>query len=85
MQIQFDEDQARELKRVAEERGVSVAALTREAVGRLLSERGELTRAERRALALDAMGRFAGDGSPVAVEHDRYLDEAYGDWVEHIR
>lgn len=78
MQIQFSEVQARELKRLAAEREVSVAALTREAVDRFFVEEGGYTPAERAERALQAFGRFRGDGGNVSEEHDRYLAEIYG-------
>jgi hypothetical protein len=78
MQIQFTEEQARALKRAAAERKVSVAALAREAVDRLLIENGDTTSDEARAAALAIMGKFEGDRSDVARNHDRYLAEIYG-------
>lgn len=79
MQIQFTEEQARELKRVAAEREISVAAIAREAVERLLIENGDSTSAEGRAKALEIMGKFRSGRSDVAENHDHYLDEIYGD------
>ena len=78
MQIQFTEEQARALKRAAAERQVSVAALAREAVDRLLVENGDTTSEEARAAALAIMGKFESDRSDVARNHDRYLAEIYG-------
>ena len=79
MQIQFSDEQAIELKRIAARRHISIAALTREAVATFIAEREGRSLEERRQLLLDALGSFEGDGSNVAVEHDRYLDEIYGD------
>lgn len=79
MQIQFSEAQARALKRVAAQRGVSIAALTREAVDRLLIENGDVTSADSRTRILEMMGRFRSDRTDVAAEHDRYLEEIYAD------
>jgi hypothetical protein len=78
MQIQFTDEQARALKRAAAERHVSVAALAREAVDRLLVENGDSTSEEARAAALAIMGKFESDRSDVARNHDRYLAEIYG-------
>ena len=78
MQIQFTDEQAQALKRAAAERKVSVAALAREAVERLLVENGDTTSDEARAAALAIMGKFESDRSDVARNHDRYLAEIYG-------
>ena len=78
MQIQFTDEQAQALKRAAAERNVSVAALAREAVDRLLVENGDTTSDEARAAALAIMGKFESDRSDVARNHDRYLAEIYG-------
>ena len=75
MQIQFTDEQAQALKRAAAERKVSVAALAREAVDRLLVENGDTTSDEARAAALAIMGKFESDRSDVARNHDRYLAE----------
>lgn len=82
MQIQFTEAQAQALKRAAADRGISVAALAREAVDRLLIESGDSTSRQARERALAIMGRFRSDRTDVAENHDRYVAEAYGDWIE---
>ncbi len=75
-QIQLDDGQAAALKRLAAERGVSVAALIREAVERLL--RGlDGEDHVRRALAL--AGRFSSGETDIGTEHDRYLAEDFRD------
>ncbi len=76
MQIQFTEEQARALKRAATEREVSVAALAREAVDRLLVENGDLRSAAARAEVMEIMGKFESDRTDVALNHDHYLAEA---------
>lgn len=73
-QIQITEKQSRDLKRIADARGVSISALVREAVDRIVAERGD-DAAWRRALA--AVGSVRGGGENVAVDHDRYLADAY--------
>lgn len=78
MQIQFTDEQAQALKRVAAEREVSVAALAREAVDRLLIESGVTSTDEGRAAALAIMGKFQSDRTDVARNHDLYLADAYG-------
>lgn len=73
-QIQLTEQQARTLKRLAAERGTSMAALIRDAVERLS---GELEARDPRERARAAIGAFAGDGANTAEDHDRHLDEIY--------
>jgi hypothetical protein len=74
MQIQLTEAQANALRRRANERRTSIAAIVREAVEtHLVDDRRD--EAWQRALA--AVGRFRGGAADVSVEHDRYLVEAY--------
>jgi Arc/MetJ-type ribon-helix-helix transcriptional regulator len=70
--IQLEEAHLRALRRLAAERGVSVAALIREAVDTLLARSAEAARWER-ALAAPA---YASGPSDVSEEHDRYLARA---------
>jgi hypothetical protein len=77
-QIQLSEAQARRLKVLAAERGVSMAALIREAVDRLAGN----DRDQDRERALSVVGKYRDreGASDVAAEHDRYLEDAYLDW-----
>lgn len=76
MQIQFTEEQAGALRSAAAEQGTSIAAVTRQAVDRLLVENGNVTSAQARAEVLEIMGKFQGDETDVARNHDHYLAEA---------
>lgn len=76
-QVQFTDAQMRKLKRLAAERGVSVAALIREGVDLLVRGALEGGEAGRRQRALAAAGRFRSDRTDLATEHDRYLDDAF--------
>lgn len=77
-QVQLTDDQASRLRRLAAERGVSVAALVREGVDRVLGENPADAAWER---ALSVVGAFhGGAGEPVSEEHDRYLGEVLRDW-----
>lgn len=77
-QIQLTEDQARHVKRVAAERGVSMATVIRQGVDLLLrSTETAVSDDEREARAISAAGRFRSGGGDGAVEHDRYLRDAY--------
>jgi plasmid stability protein len=74
-QIQLTEDQARRLRIVAKERGVSVAAVIREVLDR------HLTSAERglsaRAKMIASVGGFHSGRHDVAERHDDYLVDAF--------
>lgn len=74
MQIQLTDAQAERLRRVARNRGVSIASLVREAVDRSLA--GGDPKAEAWQRALTVMGAFAGPGGSVATEHDAWFADA---------
>jgi 16S rRNA U516 pseudouridylate synthase RsuA-like enzyme len=74
-QIQLTEEQARRLKRIAAERGISVSALIREAVQMAVAVDDGPARWQR---ALSAVGKFRSGKKDVSVEHDRYLAEDFG-------
>ncbi|MEO7332430.1 MAG: CopG family transcriptional regulator [Gemmatimonadales bacterium] len=75
-QISFDDQQYRALLDAARERGVSMAALVREAVEEKLGDR---ERERRNRMALSVIGAVRGQpGEAIGRDHDRYLDEAYG-------
>jgi hypothetical protein len=73
-QVQLTAEQAESLRRVAARRGISVSALVREGVERVLGDDQPDRRMER---ALAAVGRFASGKRDVSREHDRDLAEAY--------
>ncbi len=77
IQISLTEQQMKSLREVAAARGVSMAALVREAVGRLLADRHHEAMMERLKAAA---GRYSSGPPDVGVNHDKYLDEAYADW-----
>ena len=75
-QIQLTEEQAEKAKRLAGERGVSMAEVIRELIDRA-PERDD--RAERfaRALAAVGAGRDIEGKTDVSVRHDEYLADIY--------
>lgn len=77
IQAQLTEEQARRLKALAAEEGVSVAALLRRGADLVLEARAGDTADDRRRRALAAVGRFA-DLPDVARGHDAYLDAGDG-------
>ena len=78
-QIQLTESQAERLKRLAAEEGVSMAALIRDGVERLLASRGPVDRKARIQRALAAAGRFRSGEPGLAREHDEAFVEAVGE------
>jgi predicted DNA-binding ribbon-helix-helix protein len=72
-QVQLTDDQARTLRKVAAERGVSVAAVIRQ----LVDEGLRAPASARSARARAAIGRFASGSNTVSRDHDRELDRAF--------
>jgi hypothetical protein len=75
MQIQLTEEQAEAVRRLARRRGVSIAAIVREAAQSLI-DRGAVDN-ERRARAREVVGRYASGRGDVAREHDRELSDLF--------
>jgi len=76
-QIQLSERQSRRLKALAAREGTSVAELIRRAVDRALESEELVDPEEIKKRALSAIGRFSDTATDVAINHDRYLAEAY--------
>lgn len=76
-QIQLTESQVRTLKRMAADRGVSVAELIRQSIENFFRSAGSQDREEQRRRALSVAGRFRSGLQDLAAEHDRYLEDAY--------
>lgn len=75
-QISLTEEQVERLKRVAGERGVSMAAVIRDAVDAAVPA-SDLE--DRLARALAAAGSFSSGRSDIGRNHDRELAEIYGE------
>jgi len=76
-QISLEPEQADRLRRLASERGVSMAHLIREAVDRTYGSVLAPTRAELWARAMSAVGCGHSGLGDVSERHDDYLDEIY--------
>jgi len=76
-QIQLNEEQKKKLKKIAAERGVSVAELIRQGVDTILEAYGRPERGEMLQRAAAVAGRFRSNEKSVAQDHDRYLDRAF--------
>lgn len=75
-QAQFTEEQYAQLKELSRTTNESIAALIRRGVDQLLLTR----KPDRKAIyrqAQSVVGKYRSRKPDVAVEHDRYLDEAY--------
>lgn len=78
-QIQLTDKQARKLRTIAREQGISLAELIRRCIDRMLSE-PPTAREELYARAAELVGRFRDPrgAQDLSTDHDRYLDEAFG-------
>jgi hypothetical protein len=77
-QIQLTDEQAREIKKVALAKGVSVAEIIRRAVEGAIKSSTKADMVERQKRALEIVGRFRSGKHDVSKKHDTYLTEAYG-------
>lgn len=75
-QIQLTEEQMAQLRKLAAEERVSLAALIRRSVDLLLEARRDPAD-DRARRALEVVGRFRSGKQDIAVEHDAYLGEAF--------
>jgi Arc/MetJ-type ribon-helix-helix transcriptional regulator len=79
-QIQLTEEQMAKLKRIADERGVSMAEVVRDAVEQLPDRDDRRERFERAIHALRASHFHDVEGkTDVSVRHDEYLADALED------
>ena len=74
-QVQLTETQARMLRRVAAERGTSMAAVIRGLIEAGLTSSASVHAARARGV----IGRFGSGGNTVSRDHDRELDRAFED------
>jgi hypothetical protein len=75
--IQLTSEQEEALRRVAEIRQKTVEDIIAEWVQRLLEECVDTDWENRRARALNAVGRFRSGKRDVSEKHDKYLAEAF--------
>ncbi len=80
VQVQFEPSQHERIREAAARRGVSMAQVVRESVESYLTD----APANRWDALFAVAGKYGTDGPPedVGREHDRYLDEVFGDWRE---
>lgn len=77
VQVQLTDEQVRNLKSLAREKGISVSELLRRGADEVIRTNGP-TLAERYERAWGAVGIIKGDGADVAERHDDHLAEIYG-------
>ena len=78
-QIQLTEIQARELKRIAALKGLSMAELIRQSVDQFIQTSSEPTRQEKIVKLKEIAGKYHTGTSDLAENHDDHLDEIYGE------
>ena len=78
-QIQLTEKQAREIKRLAAEKNVSIAELIRQSVELLLKSPSLMDREGQTARAKAAAEKHRSDRTDVSRNHDSYLEEVYSE------
>jgi predicted transcriptional regulator len=76
-QIQLTEEQAEKLKELSRYSNKSMAALIRQAIDRYLLT-GKPDRAAQYRQAMALASKYEAPQSDIAIEHDRYLEEAFG-------
>jgi hypothetical protein len=77
-QVQFTDEQAVELRSVAAESGVSLAAVSRQTLEAHLARHPRRGGDRRRQLALDAIGRFSADPG-LATDHSQAFADSAGE------
>jgi predicted transcriptional regulator len=78
-QISISPEQARRLRHVAADRGVSIAHVVREAIEAYVPD-NQATKDARIRRALAAAGRFSSGLADVSERHDDYLTEDPRGW-----
>ena len=75
-QVQLTAAQAELLRRMSSERGVSIAALLREAIDLWAAAAGVLSEDERRERAIQGIGVVKGGPEDLSARHDDYFAES---------
>lgn len=72
-QIQLTEAQAAAIKRMSEQRSISMAETVRQAIEQLTEQSRHSSNQERRTRALAVIGKFRSGDANLSVHHDKYL------------
>ena len=78
-QIELTEEQDRALKELAAAGGRTVSELIQRGLDELIQNQPVTDREEIKRRAIAAIGRYRSDVTDLAVNHDHYLEEAFGD------
>lgn len=76
-QIQLTDEQAKQLKKLAASRHLSMAEIIRQAIDSMVKSSAVVDIEERRARAINIAGRFGSGKQDVSKKHDEYLAEAF--------
>ena len=76
-QIQLTEAQVSKIKKVAIDKGPSVAEVIRRAVENMVQSSAQMTIQERARRAMEIAGKFRSGKRNISGKHDKYLAEAY--------
>jgi Spy/CpxP family protein refolding chaperone len=76
-QIQLTENQARTLKRLAQQKQMSLSAMIRQSVDLYIALEGERPLDEQYARALAVAGKYRSGDTDLGRKHDDYLADAY--------
>jgi predicted DNA-binding protein len=76
-QVQLSEEQAGALRRLAAERGVSMAEIVRQSVEAYLRDSRPVSASEARERALGLIGAIREGPADISARHDEYAAEAF--------
>ena len=76
-QIQLTEEQAKAVKTVSKEHGISSAEVVRRAIDLLLRSGVYVEESEKRMRALNIVGRFRSGRQDISKNHDAHLADVY--------
>lgn len=79
LQIQLTDAQLAKLREIATSQGRSLADLIRESVDRYVATERPMDREEQKRRALAVIGKYQSNVPDLGSNHDKYLDEAYGE------
>lgn len=68
------------LREMSAQTGQSIAELTRRAVDSYIKQNRGISREERIRRAMSVAGKYHSGLHDVGENHDKYLDEIYGEW-----
>lgn len=76
-QIQLSEKQARLVKSISAEKGISVSEVIRRAIDSMESYSMDHDAGKKRELALEVVGKFNSGTGDISENHDEYLSRAF--------